>query len=633
MKIEHKNFVVNYLIPISLAVLFLGPALKPGSIFNLDLVLVPHPNLSDGFWGIGPELPRASPIAAMLTVVSGLVPATFSFKILFVLFFEISWLGMGRLAKELGVRSPVLASVLYTTSPFLLTRISIGHIGIAALFAVLPWTISTLIRPIQDFRKLFLCASAMALAGYASGAITLLIVLVGCIFTKAPLVRRMAAFFVALLAQSVWLVPGLIVAASNKRQLPSTDVFDSSLNPGLFGLFAPSSGGGFWNPNFQIGPSRELMQTIGLLMVVVAFVGQRHSQYKFKHQLLTLGVAGWILTVQSRILGINYVFEWLASNPIGQLARESQRFAVLHLVWLVPTFCFGLDHLYRKISPSPRLNQLSGAVIGLPIAIASILSVPAIWGMAGSLEAVQLPECWTAAKTLISDNPGTTLSLPWHQYFNQKVGTATVRRSLDPMPYFLGVDVISSSNNELGFDISENGDPREPTMKKIVDQFLDDQVLPSSKLRKSGVTWVILQKSVEIEDFSKLDDDRGLQLVETCSDLDLYLVKPSQGTATNASGTAVKTEKLLPGLWRVGESEDQAVTINQPWSKLWFVGVDEIQKTSDGRISLPRGNVYVWNLGNAVVVICYSTQALVCLGLRRSKMLKTSHQTSEAPEI
>jgi hypothetical protein len=630
LKVNLNEIIKNFLIPTGLAVLFLGPALQPGSIFNLDLILIPNPALLDGFWGIGPELGRVSPWAALLTLISNFIPATISFKVFFILIFQLSWLGMSRLAREIGIRLPFLASVLYTTSPFLLTRISVGHLGISLMFALLPWTISTLLRPTQNLQKLFLYSTAMAFAGYASGSITLLIVVVGCIFTRATFVRRICAVTVVALAQSVWLIPGIIVSLSSTRQLPPANVFATNFGTGILQIFSLSAGGGFWNPNFQLGPSRGVLELIGFLLLLIAIRGQHRIPNWLRNRLLAVGAIGWILAAQSKLPGINESLSWLTNTSIGQIARESQRYTALHLIWVVPAFCLGVDYYYEKFDARPKLRYLVGGIAALPLAMASILATPAIWGLEGSLEAVQIPECWNTAKARISENPGTILSLPWFQYFDQKIGSEVVRRTLDPMPYFLKGDVIHSSNNELGENVSENGDPRELYLGNLIQKFLNEGTPPSNALRSLGVRWVVVQQSVIIDDFSRFETDQGMTRVIKCSDLDLYLVKMSQADASTASRQNMPVNQLFPGLIRIGEANESPVIVNQPWSRFWFMGFDSLDKSEDGRLLIPRGNTYIWNLGMVLVITCYALQSFIVIWLIR---LRWRRRLSPKPRI
>ena len=49
-----------------MAVVVLGPALKPGSLLNLDLVFTPRMPVPRGIWGLGPELSRRIPLGVLV---------------------------------------------------------------------------------------------------------------------------------------------------------------------------------------------------------------------------------------------------------------------------------------------------------------------------------------------------------------------------------------------------------------------------------------------------------------------------------------------------------------------------------------------------------------------------------------
>ena len=142
-----RRVMLTWLVPFVAGAIVLGPALAPGSLFNLDLVLVPHFDLPNGFWGLGPELPRRLPLWVPISWLSPWIPATISGKALMLAVFVLAWVGMTRLAHAFGVRWAFVAGALYALSPFVLTRTAVGHFMITVPLAVLPWVLPVLLRP------------------------------------------------------------------------------------------------------------------------------------------------------------------------------------------------------------------------------------------------------------------------------------------------------------------------------------------------------------------------------------------------------------------------------------------------------------------------------------------------------
>src|SRR3954453_19633433 len=63
-----------WLVGVAVGVAVLGPALRPGSLLNLDLVLTPVTPVPRGVWALGPELSRRVPLGvpvACVAVVGG----------------------------------------------------------------------------------------------------------------------------------------------------------------------------------------------------------------------------------------------------------------------------------------------------------------------------------------------------------------------------------------------------------------------------------------------------------------------------------------------------------------------------------------------------------------------------------
>ncbi|OWY58831.1 hypothetical protein B7486_77860, partial [cyanobacterium TDX16] len=58
---------------ILLGLVVMGPALAPGPLLNLDLVLFDDVPVPRGAWGLGPEFPRRVPTFLPLAWLSGLL--------------------------------------------------------------------------------------------------------------------------------------------------------------------------------------------------------------------------------------------------------------------------------------------------------------------------------------------------------------------------------------------------------------------------------------------------------------------------------------------------------------------------------------------------------------------------------
>src|SRR5437764_9796774 len=82
---------------IALAALVLGPALAPGSLLNLDLVLTPTIPVPRGVWALGPELSRRVPLGVPLAWASTLIGGPLAGKLPLGGPIAIAFVGLWRL--------------------------------------------------------------------------------------------------------------------------------------------------------------------------------------------------------------------------------------------------------------------------------------------------------------------------------------------------------------------------------------------------------------------------------------------------------------------------------------------------------------------------------------------------------
>ncbi|MEI8239119.1 MAG: hypothetical protein WCI22_06820, partial [Actinomycetota bacterium] len=363
-------------IPLLAALLVLGPALLPGALFNLDLVLVPHLDLPSGFWGLGPELPRRLPLWVPISWLSTLVPATVSGKLLMVAVFVVAWVGMARFAGSLGVRWVQVAGALYALSPFVLTRTAVGHFMVTVPLALLPWVLPTLLRSGRHFGRTFLAAAALSLGGHFGGSIALVVVVVGIAAVERR--RWVRALLVTLAAQSAWLVPGLLVAGGASANLATGSAFGTDAK-GPMGLLRLSAGGGFWNSYFQVGGSSAVLSICGLAVVALAVVGTSRLS-SLRRPLVVLALIGWLVAAASTMWGLSSLLDAFTGTSIGAVWREPQRVLVLYLVWLAPAAVMGAQRLYDAAVESPKWLWSAGAVAVLPAVLAAVMALPGLWG-------------------------------------------------------------------------------------------------------------------------------------------------------------------------------------------------------------------------------------------------------------
>jgi hypothetical protein len=587
--------LIEWLVPLGLALVLLGPALAPGVLLNLDLVLVPHLDIPSGFWGLGPELPRRLSLWVPISWLSPIIPATFSGKFLMVALFVVSWTGMARLTRRIDADGSMLtsqaAAALYTLSPFVLTRIAVGHFMVTWPHAMLPWVLPILVRPGRRLSSTFLACLLLGFAGHFAGSIAVTVVAVAVLVGHRD--RWPQALLVAVAAQAPWLVPGLVVAATNEIEMAGGASFPTVLG-GLGGLFRLSAGGGFWNTYFQIGEEGPIALVAGLVLLALAVAGTRSIHPEFRRPMAVLGVVGWFVATVSAIPVLSTGFFWIDEHVLGGIWREPHRVLTLHLLWLAPAAALGSRRAHRACLGRDRWIPAAGPALVLPFAVAVALSMPALWGLGGQLRAEPLPSSWRDAREQVRTDPGTVLALPWYQYFNVSVSGGPMRRVLNPLPLYLGGDVLSSSDNSLQPGVREFGDPREAQASAAVERLLSG-VSVSDDLAALGVRWVIVLDTPVRHDYSGLDDDAGLRRVVDGDELGLYEVLNWPGPAVTTSGTPVPVATAMPAWARIDAGDD--VLWSRAGSDGWWRGWSPARVATDGRVLLPAGTAPVWHIG------------------------------------
>jgi hypothetical protein len=588
--------------PLLLAVAFLGPALGFGALMNLDLIVLPHLDVPAAFFGIGPELPRRVPLWALIGAVSPVIPATVTVKALLVATFVISWTGMVRWATRLGVRRPAMAAALYTLSPLLLTRLGIGHLGLVLAAGILPWVAAVLLDPLRNRAHLFLAAGAMGLCGYHGGVLALVTVVISVWF-RAPVRpgRALGAIAIAVAAQIPWLAPTISVALSVSVEPTSAVPFGVNVGDNPLGVLSLSAGNGYWNTYFQVGTGTAAATVVGALLFALAIAGVSRLPSDVRRPLTTLGVATWVIAALSAWSGFDGVFRALTSNPIGGLLRDPQRLLVLHLLWLAPSACLGAGLLSSRLP-----TRIAGAAMALPIAAVVTIATPGLWGLDGNLDAEPVPTAWNEARDLVRSSPGPTLALPWAQYLNQELSGQPLRRVLNPMPYLLGGDVLSSSDTRLEADVREAGDPREPSAAEGVAALVEDGTPIAPLLQRLGVRWVVLQTTSELADrYTALRDDPGLEVVLERPELTVFTVAGWSGVVRSADGKTVRTDQIGHVAYRLHGTDTGPAIVARAASRGWLQGWSSTSITDDGLLAVPRDRGTVWHPGTTLTMIGY----------------------------
>ncbi|MBV8981522.1 MAG: hypothetical protein JO086_11530, partial [Acidimicrobiia bacterium] len=254
-----------------LALLVLGPALAPGSLLNLDLVLTPTIPVPRGMWALGPELSRRVPLGAALAWASTLLGGAVAGKALLGVAIALAFAGAWRLLPDAPTAARLGAGVLYAASPFMLTRVAVGHWSVAAALAVLPWALPVLVRPGDDVRRTWLWSVAIGATGITGGMFAGVLLLCGLATDRG---RRLATVVIVfVVAQLPWVNPGIFtLGPTGPLANPRHFATRASVPLGVLRVLA---GGGFWRPPSQVGANGAGGAVLGAALLVLAVIGAR----------------------------------------------------------------------------------------------------------------------------------------------------------------------------------------------------------------------------------------------------------------------------------------------------------------------------------------------------------------------
>ncbi|WP_426574101.1 hypothetical protein [Aquihabitans sp. McL0605] len=586
-----------------LGLIVLGPGLGGGSLLSLDLLVTPHIPVPNGMYGLGPALSQRVPLFAILGLGSAVVGGPVITKVLIVVFLAAGFAGAARLARtfapagtSVGVVGQLAAGLLWAVGPFALTRVAVGHINLLWVIAVLPWVLPRLCRPADHLPSTFIASVAMAIGGPGGGTLGVATAVIALVLQPRP--RRYVKPLVAILVpQLIWVAPTAVLLWAGAG-VSGANGFATHAD-GVAGWPAVVAGSGFWRADYQVGATGAVGAVAGVLIAALALVGgldllRRRGLRSWEGAASVVAGIGLLLAVASAVPGVRDAYEWLTELPIGAPLRESHRFLALWLVWAAPAAALGGALAGQRLRA--RTPEAPGWVVGavrcVPLLVALAVSVPGWWGVDGRLAPVEYPAGWAQVRSTIARDPGTVVALPWSEY--PALSFADGRQAFNPMPDYLGGDVISSYDPLLDGTRrhQEQVDRRSVAVDRIVEQAHAGRPV-ASDLAALGVRWVVLAHERGAQDYEALPADPGLEHVLALPDVDLYEVRGWAGPATGPDGTAHDLRRPVPPVL-VTEAPRGSV-LNVAGAPGWVQGWGTaVQVTGDGRLRLEGGGGVIW---------------------------------------
>ncbi len=570
-------------IGIVLGLIVLGPGLGAGSLLSLDLLVTPHIPVPDGLYGLGPALSQRVPSFTVLALASELVGGPVAVKVAIVAMVAVAFVGAVRLVgPDASALTAAGAGVLWAAGPYALTRIGVGHLNVTWAVAVLPWVLPRLCRPSDRPSSTFLAAGLLAFGGPASGTLGLVLVAVALVVERRR--RPVAVVAVSVAANLVWALPTAVLLWAGARVTGSGGF--ATRPRAAVGWAAILSGGGFWRPDLQVGAVGVVGAVAGLVLLGLAWIGRSHLDPRWGRPATAAGLVGLAIALASAVPGVRVPYGWLTDLPVGAPLRESQRFLALWLVVAAPAAALGAAELARRVQRSWVV------VLALPLAIGVAVGSPGWLGVDGRLRPVEFPAGWAVARSRIQRDPGPVVAFPWNEY--PRLSFAGDRQAFNPMPDYLGGDVISSFDpgfhpGELN---QEQVDHRAVEIDGLVRRLRAGERVGAG-LRRAGVRWVVLAHESSWTAYSALQGDPDLRRVVQRGDIDVWAVVGWRGPALAPDGRPHRLDRPMPPLLRtdapVGSVLDVAGAPG--WVQGWKTPV---AVTADGRLRTTARSGVIW---------------------------------------
>jgi hypothetical protein len=581
------------------SLLILGPFFRGGVLLGLDVAVLPTMNVPSGVWGLGPELPRRGLWLVPTSWLGQLVGGTRAVALLLAMALTCGFVGAARLSARAPKICRVGSGALYAFSPFVFTRIGVGHLSLVIAMGILPFAIDALLHPGEDLGRTFRWSAALALTGVFGGALACVALAVGVVVSSR---RRLQAALVGLAGQALWLVPLLVVAAQTDSGHPADSSAFGTNAGGFLGLPRLLAGDGFWAGSEQVGlRSGVLVALLGLALLALAVVGHHELSDRMRRPMGSLAMVSFVLVAASGVPGVSSLMSWVTGwGPFG-LFREGQRLLPLTLVWLAPAAALGAARLAHRAGSASAWSRVA---LAAPLAVALLLAGPGIWGAGGRLVRARMPHEWEVARSLVDRAPGTVLALPWHQHMS--LGVADGRRVLDPVPELFPGDVLASTDLELGAS-TEPFDDRQAAVVRLLDQGRPVSTAGSTL----GVRWIASLPGVDPATDASLASDPGLEIAVDGPALRLYQVRSWRSTVVDADGHPVPFDSVVAPLARIDPSPAAVWHRSGGWG--WLRGTIAASETADGELALPAGRGLVWYWPATLTLCVYLAIAAGCL--------------------
>ena len=406
-------------------------------------------------------------------------------KLLILAIVMVGGVGLARACiKHLGtsVSAAMVAATLFVVNPFVYDRVLMGQLVLLLAYALLPFTLRSLIDLVNVGSRSSLLSSLawtglIALVDLHIGGMSLLLLLLAILMSPsaplAKLMRCLAVVGVLIALNFYWLIPASL--ANESARLGAGDLIAYAPRPRSARILAHVLLlHGAWRTEFTspLASSPVLFLGAFLPLLASACVGLFASLTMARHSRLAklLGMSALIsivLAMGTSFPATSWFTQLLFDHVPGYgIFREPQKWVALLAFSYAILAAFGVDKICGEVhGRAPRFASLVAIGVLLPIAATSTMW----WGFDGQLQTSEFPDDWAKANEITRSQSGRLLFLPWNLY--QPLPFAGNRSIASPAERFFDMPVLVSGDAALGVSGSTAAlDPRDLYVTQLLNR-------------------------------------------------------------------------------------------------------------------------------------------------------------------
>lgn len=557
-----KSELIVYLEYAAVSLLIMGPLLKPGFIFAMDMAFAPEirlPGAISAFY----------PIGAFLHYLNYFLPSDVIQKALMFSAVFFGMVGAHKLVPAESQWPKYFGGLFYIFNPFIYSRFLYGQLFFLLAAALLPWIMRYAIDLFERaswksaLRLGLAIFLAVSLSVHTAYFIVLILAILSLYFIfknrrnlrkNIEIAKRLSLAVLIPFFLSSWWIALLFLDRLPLSEFVERGIdyrhyqaFQTAADEKYGLLFNTAAMYGFWGDQkeeyFIQKDAAPYWPYLYLLILAIALWGAAATLLNKKSSNVHNGISGkaaphiapmLIIGFISFILAVGAAYgmfapfmEFLNQNiPFFKGYREPQKWAVLLALVYAYLGALGADDLITRLEPfSKTLKKIAPSLF---LAIPILYSPGILWGFHGQLKAADYPKSWYETNEILKSDQDDfrVLFLPWHQYMRFDFAGRVI---INPAPIFFDDNIIAGDNMEID-DIYTQSNRLESRYieREIIDRKQEIRNM-GEKLLALKIKYIIFAKEADFEEYSFIENQADLEKVYDKDWMVLYRNKAWEG--------------------------------------------------------------------------------------------------------